>query len=143
MGDLRDLLVERGEFGLVHAAALGRVELLLQLHAADILLALSEAAPHECQATERQRSQPGSGPGSRPMLYAGRQNAPKSAMDPHDDNSNPWGSLNVALCVHKICGQCGMNKMVCLTISRFTPISGAKMMSLQSNLIISGCIIPR
>ncbi len=35
-----------------------------------------------------------------------------------------------------------MNKMVCLTIWRFTAISGLKMTYTQPNLIISGCIIP-
>gem|GEM_PF-3259286 len=32
--------------------------------------------------------------------------------------------------------------MVCLTIWRFTAISGLKMKNAQPNLIISGCIIP-
>jgi hypothetical protein len=72
-----------------------------------------------------------------------RQNAPKTAMDPHDGQSNPWGNLNSALCAPRIGGQCGTNKMVCLTIWRFTAISGAKMMNPQSNFSISGCIIPR
>ncbi|ODR98486.1 hypothetical protein AUC68_08645 [Methyloceanibacter methanicus] len=142
---MRDFLVEGGEFRLVGAAAARRVDLLLQLHAPDILLALSKPVAGEGQAAQDERGQAGKRPRAerRGTCRAWRQNARKTAMDPHDNRSNPWGNLNNALCALRICGQCGMNKMVCLTIWQFDAISGAKMTYLQSNLSISGCIIPR
>ncbi|ODR94653.1 hypothetical protein AUC70_08530 [Methyloceanibacter stevinii] len=142
---LVDFLIERDQFGIVAAAAAGRIQFLLQLHAADILLGLGEAVASERQAAERQRAQAGNSPRckGRRMRRAWRENTPKTAMDPHDGQSNPWGNLNCTLCAQRIFGQCGMNKMVCLTIWRFAAISGTKMMYPQSNLSISGCIIPR
>ncbi|MGD8767979.1 MAG: hypothetical protein PVG36_09470, partial [Methyloceanibacter sp.] len=65
------------------------------------------------------------------------------AMDPYDDQSHPQGIPQPCINSHKIRVQCGINKMVCLTISRFTAISGAKMMYPQPNLSVSDCIIPR
>jgi hypothetical protein len=75
---LGDLLFEVGEGGPVGAAALGRGQLLLQLHAADILLALGQGPARQRQSNQGKRCQTADRPHRR------RTNAPKLATDSHN-----------------------------------------------------------
>jgi hypothetical protein len=116
-------------------------EILLELHAADLLIAraLGEnetRAAHDPYAAhgEHSKAQAADRPHRR------RDHAPKTAMHAHDW-FNPRGATD-ALCAVKFGGQCGINKMARLTLSPIEAISAPKMMQKQPILMILCGIIP-
>ena len=80
---LSDFLVEGDQFGTVGATAAGRIQFLLQLHAANFLIRLCKAVACESHAAERQCRQASHdlAPNGRLARRGRRKKAPKTVMD--------------------------------------------------------------